>query len=299
MDIDLTPTTPATTQVARILGCILGQKNRNRTCPALPRLDGKRALVTGGAAGVGEFISRGLLERGAAVATMARGMSQGTLAIPGIDAHNVDLSDPTTIVSAVECLGEVPFDLVVCNAGIVSKQREHTPTGVEKTFGVNVLGHHILYRLLMERGLLAQNARIIITTGDIYISAKGCSPEMPFDSTQKAYSRSKLGNLWQVRELKARYPELHPIAVHPGVVASGFTGSKRGFFAWLRRGVLISEAAGAQASLIGATQDLPRGAYWHNVLGVVDLQGDDPALDAHGSTRLWNQLEDLAAPYIA
>lgn len=298
MPINLIPTKPAKGKQRRVFACILGQKRKTHPCPELPLLDGKRALVTGGAAGVGEFVSRGLVERGATVTTMARGRSNGTDIIPGVDALHVDLADPMTIITAVNELGDKPIDLVICNAGLVTKKAEQTITGVEKTFGVNVLGHHILIRLLIERNLLANNARIVMTSGDVYILEEDCSPEIPFDSTQKTYSRSKLGNLWQVAELTARYPNLHSIAVHPGVVASGFAGAKTGFLANIRSLFLVSEEEGAQSSLIGATQNLPRGAYWHNVLGIVDLQPDDPALNTTSSNRLWNQLEDLSAPFL-
>ncbi|WP_299939596.1 SDR family NAD(P)-dependent oxidoreductase [uncultured Microbulbifer sp.] len=298
MSFELNPTIPRSGRISRILACTLGQKRKNRICPAHPRLDGKRALVTGGAAGVGEFVSRGLMERGAQVTTMARGLSHGSGILPEADTLMVDLGDPLSIVSAIDCLGDTPFDLVICNAGLLPKKAEKTVMGLEKTFAVNVLGHHILYRLLIERNLLTRNARIVMTTGDIYILAKACSADIPYDSANKVYVRSKLGNLWQVAELKRRYPNLHPIAVHPGVVASGFIGSKTGFIAWLRSVQLISEEAGAQASLIGATQDLPRGTYWHNTIGVVALQAGDPALDPNGASCLWGQLESLTAPLL-
>jgi hypothetical protein len=298
ISVDLTPTKPNPNPKKRIFACIRGQKKNSHICPSEPRLDGKRALVTGGAAGVGEFVSRGLLARGAEVTTMARGLSQGTGAIAGTHALSVDLGDPATIVDAVNQLGDTPFDLLICNAGLVSQNPEITITGLEKTFAINVLGHHILYRLLIQRGLLTNNARIVMTSGDIYISEDQCSADIPFDTTSKTYARSKLGNLWQVAELKNRYPQLYPIAVHPGVVASGFSGSKTGILSWLRSKFLISEEAGAQSSLIGATQDLPRGAYWHNILGIVDLSNDDPALNSEKASELWDQLESLAEPFL-
>lgn len=298
MSIDLTPTIPASSGAGRMFACIWNQKKNNHVCPQSPRLDGKKILVTGGAAGIGEFVSRGLIARGAKVTSMARGLSDATDDIMQADSIYLDLADPKSIVAAVDKLAEERFDMVICNAGLVSKKAEQTIIGVEKTFAVNVLGHHILYRLLIERDLLNPNARIVMTTGDVYILEKECSPNIPFDKTQKTYSRSKLGNLWQVAELTKRYPTLHPIAVHPGVVASGFAGAKSGFMAWLRSLQLVSEIGGAQSALIGATQNLPRGAYWHNVLGLVDLQTGDPALDTQSAERLWDQLEELAAPYL-
>lgn len=289
---------PLKNKYFRVFNCILGQKGKTISCPEEPRLDGKRVLVTGGAAGVGEFISRDLIARGAEVTAMARGRSQGTNTIEGLKTIQADLTNSTSIVTAVNSHINEPFDIVICNAGLVSREAEVTSDGVERTFAANVLGHHILYRLLIDRNLLNTDARIIMTSGDIYIMEDDCNANASFDQMQKVYSRSKLGNLWQSLELTSRYPNLHPISVHPGVVASGFSGAKVGFAAWLRNHLLISEQAGAQSALIAATQTLPRGSYWHNKMGLVNLPKSDPALDQEKSARLWQQLESLAAPYL-
>ena len=277
---------------------IIGQKLKHRACPQLSRLDGKRILITGGNAGVGEFITRSLIAQGAQVTSLARGVSASSNEIPGVEFFYVDLTHPESIVSAVNQLGQQPFDIVICNAGLLSKTAEMSPSGYEKTFAVNVLGHHILYRLLMKKNLLVDGARIVITTGDIYILESECSPEIPFDEPYKTYSRSKLGNLWQVRELTKRYPNLHPIAVHPGVIANNFAGERFGLLSWLRRTQLISEEQGAHSSLIGATQNLPRGSYWHNVFGLVDLSKNDPACHDKSSQNLWGKLESITLPYL-
>lgn len=298
MSISLISSTPASKPTLRIMACILGQRRKNKYCPSTPRVDGKTVLVTGGIAGVGEFVSRGLIERGAKVITLSRGISQGSASIPEADNLTADLADPISIINAVNQLGDTPIDILICNAGLVSKTAEQTTTGLERTFGVNVFGHHLLYRLLMKRGLLSPNARIVMTTGEIYVMANECSSSTPFDSTDSSYARSKLGNIWQVAELSKRYSDLYPIAVHPGVVASGFTGAKTGILAWFRKRLLISEEAGAQSSLIAATQALPRGAYWHNLLGIIKFPDNDIAQDTDSAACLWDELEELAAPYL-
>lgn len=298
MSLSLTANRPPKGRHRRIMSAIIGQNRKHHVCPKLPRLDGKRVLVTGGSAGIGEFITRAFLAQGAQVISLARGLSDATDDILNAESIYMDLASPSSVVAAVEQLGEQPFDIVICNAGLISNKAEIAAAGYEKTFSVNVLGHHLLYRLLIERKLLVDNARIVITSGDIYILENECSADIPFDTTSSAYSRSKLGNIWQARELSDRYPNLHPIVVHPGVVASGFSGSKHGFFAWLRRKQLISEEQGSHSSLIGATQDLPRGAYWHNVFGLVDLPAEDPGCDGSGAKKLWQQLEAIVSPYL-
>jgi len=172
------------------MGSMLGQRRKTLSCPDGPNLHGNRALVTGGASGVGEYISRGLVDQ-----------------IKGR-----------------------PFDCIVLNAGINSTRYAVTAEGMERTFAVNVFGHHLLFRGLQRRGLLAPNARVVITTGDVYMLANDCTSDFRFSRGPMAYARSKLGNIWQMREINRLYPDFHAVVVHPGVVASGFAGAKTGPF---------------------------------------------------------------------
>jgi NAD(P)-dependent dehydrogenase (short-subunit alcohol dehydrogenase family) len=286
-------TQPDSNRLRRISKSMIGQGSRTMRCPQEPPLVGKKILITGGASGVGEFVSRGLIARGASVTSLARGVSKSKTDLAGLTSRAADLSDPQSILSCVAQLDQTPFDIIIFNAGINSSKYEETPMGLEKTYAVNVFGHHLLFKALEKRGLLKPGARVVFTTGDIYVLANDCTPEFKFSRGQMAYARSKLGNLWQVAEMTRRYPDLHPIAVHPGVVASGFVGAKTGPVGWIKERIFISEEAGAQSALIGATQSLVRGAYWHNVFGLVDLSPADIAMDAEKSGLFWERLQAL------
>lgn len=301
MAIDLTPYSAASRMAARLFTCMFRQHSRLRYCPDLPRLEGKSALVTGGTAGVGEFVSRGLLARGAKVVSLSRGVSQGKGTLPEVQSIHCDLSNLASVVEAVDQLGDQKIDVLICNSGIVLRERAMTSDGIEMTFAVNVLGHHLLYRLLQQRDLFAENSRIVMTTGEAYFAADRCDSNPSHYRMGHVYGGSKLGNLWQVLELKKRYPGTTAYAVHPGVILSGFGGGipSGGFKHWLARKILISEEQGAQAALTAATQDLPNGAYWHNVCGIMSLPQGDAALDAQKAEKLWDQLEALIQPVLA
>ena len=299
MSIDITPTHPAKSYMLRIFKCIFRQKSKTKRCPDLNGIEGKSVLVTGGSAGVGEFISRSLIKAGANVTSISRGLSQNTGSITGLKSIVCDLASPKSIVSVVNQFDGKQFDIVICNAGVTLNHYQKTELGIEKTFAVNVFGHHLLYRLLIEHNRLADNGKIIMTSGEIYVHANDCIPNPEPYKAMRAYAGSKLGNLWQVLELTKRYPQIKAIAVHPGVIASGFgMASKEGLLHWLKNRVMISEELGAQSSLIAATQHLPNGAYWHNVHGIIDLPDDDIAKNEVLSLKLWNQLETLAEPWI-
>lgn len=171
---------------------------------------------------------------------------------------------------------------------------------IEMTFAVNVLGHHLLYRLMIERSMFAENPRIVMTSGDPYIMSNTCEPNPNEFGSHQVYGGSKLGNMWQMRELVKRYPEIKTYAIHPGVVLSGFGGiaDRAGYQRWLAGKLLVSEEQGAQAALITSTQDIPSGTYWHNVWGVMDLPQDDTSMKSQKSAAFWGQLETLSADHL-
>lgn len=298
--LDLNPRPPASNAAGRMLRCAFRQRSRTLHCPETPRLDGQRVWITGGASGVGEFVSRGLLARGAHVTSLSRGVSKSTGEITGLEYLKCDLADPSSIQHAAQNIGANTVDVLICNSGIVVDDYRETSVGVEKTFGVNVLGHHLLYRLLIERGAFRSGASIVMTAGDAYVMATNCVPAPKPYSSQAVYCSSKLGNMWQTLELARRYTHIRAVAIHPGVVASGFGGgSKGGLGYWLRSQLMISEEQGAQAALIAATHPLPSGSYWHNTVGLMELPTTDIANDVGKATELWETLEGLAVPWIS
>lgn len=298
-------TAPPANRPLRILGCMVGQGARTLTCPPAAVLAGKTALVTGGTRGIGAGICKGLADRGAQVIAAARSDSRGADRTPGPETGrrpefvHLDLADLRSVPRAVRdievlCKGR-PLDLLCANAGISPKRYSLSAQGHELGFAVNCLGHHALIRALLSAGLLAPDARVIGTTGDIYVLATDCSAEYRYRGRGvMAYCRSKLGNLWQYQALAEQQPSLTVMAVHPGVVATALEGPLSGLVGAAKRRFMISPELGAQATLIAATQAVPSGTYLHNTRGVVQLPPGDSGLDADRRWRFWEQLEDLA-----
>jgi NAD(P)-dependent dehydrogenase (short-subunit alcohol dehydrogenase family) len=296
-------TTPSTSVTSRLLRGFWKQSRYNPVCPATPRLDGQLALVTGGNRGIGLETSRGLAARGAQVLAASRAESRGDVPARFV---KLDLSD---LESVARCIGGLASDLgdrklglLVANAGLWPGRHETSAQGHEIAFATNVLGHHALIRGLLQRGILAPDARVIVVTGDIYIMAYECTPDFEYRGTRRsrlAYCRSKLGNLWFVRELSRRYPELRVYVVHPGVIASELAGGNTGLAGAVKRALMLSPEAGAQTTLFCASQPgLVSGAYYHNTQGRMELRDDDPAYDARKAEALWTTLEELAQPFL-
>ena len=105
------------------------------------RYDGKRALVVGGATGMGAATAELVLDLGAEVIVM----DYADVSLPGVTAIHVNLTDKDSIDRALdECGG--PIDALFACAGVA----DGTP-GIEK---VNFIGHrHLIDRALASNFL--------------------------------------------------------------------------------------------------------------------------------------------------
>jgi retinol dehydrogenase 12 len=306
----LEESTPPANRWVRLAMCSFGQRRTTPRCPPTPRLDGKRALVTGGTNGIGVEIARGLLARGADLILPCRDLQKGNRvrealrhdgdANARIDLVPMDLADLDSVRGAARQVAEMAarIDLLVENAGVMERVPARTPQGYERTFGINVLGHFALRQRLLEAGRLAA-ARVVVLTGDIYALQSDCTPDYAWRGAWgglMAYCRSKLGNLWIAAELQRRHPELTVLVVHPGAIATDLGGNAGAVGNWFKRAVMLSAELGAQTPLVCATQDdLCRGGYYHNRFGLVRLREHDPARDAAAAASLWALCEQLAA----
>ncbi len=110
------------------------------------RYDGKRALVVGGASGMGAATAALVQDAGAEVVAM----DFADITLPGAKAIHVNLADRASIDAAVDACGG-PVDALFSSAGVA----DGTPN-IEK---INFIGHRYLIDLLLARGLLAAAPR--------------------------------------------------------------------------------------------------------------------------------------------
>ena len=111
------------------------------------RFDGKRALVVGGATGMGAATAELVQEAGAEVVVM----DFAEVTLPGATAIHLNLADPATIDAAVdECGGRV--DALFSCAGVA----DGTP-GIER---INFLGHRHLIDRMLDTDMLPRGSAI-------------------------------------------------------------------------------------------------------------------------------------------
>jgi NAD(P)-dependent dehydrogenase (short-subunit alcohol dehydrogenase family) len=131
------------------------------------RFDGKRAVVVGGATGMGAAAAELLLDLGAEVTVMD--FAEVTLA--GATSVHVNLAEKDSIDAAIAEIGG-PIDALLSCAGVA----DGTP-GIER---INFVGHRYLIDQLLAQDLVAKGGAITFIS-----SAAGLGWEASLDSIQE------------------------------------------------------------------------------------------------------------------
>ncbi len=169
--------------------------------------NGRTAVVTGGARGLGLAITRALLSHGARVHVFDVAPGEGA---EEYQFHKVDITDPGSVAAAVAAIGE-PVTLLVNNAGITRDRSVFKMSDDEwsSVLGVNLTGAFNMARALAPGMRDAGYGRIVNITSINGIRGK---------FGQANYSASKAGLIGLTKTL-AR--ELGPKGVTVNAVAPG------------------------------------------------------------------------------
>jgi 2-keto-3-deoxy-L-fuconate dehydrogenase len=132
------------------------------------RLDGRTALVTGGASGIGEATCRALAGAGASVivADVDRPRAEALAAeLPGARVLNLDITNEAAVHEAFA--GIARLDILVNNAGIglVGNIEETELVDFERLFRVNVTGLFLVTQAAMPK--LLDSKGCIVNIGSV------------------------------------------------------------------------------------------------------------------------------------
>jgi 2-keto-3-deoxy-L-fuconate dehydrogenase len=180
------------------------------------RLDGKHALVTGGASGIGEATCRELARAGASVivADLNLEKAQGLAAsLPNAKAVHMDVTKSDSIQRVAAELERL--DILVNNAGIahVGDITHVEPDDFDRLMEVNVKSVYLVTRGLLT--LLLKNRGSIVNIGSV---AGQVGVKQRF-----AYCTTKGAVLAMTRQLAVEYPkELRVNCICPGTVQTPF-----------------------------------------------------------------------------
>jgi NAD(P)-dependent dehydrogenase (short-subunit alcohol dehydrogenase family) len=181
-------------------------------------LGGKRAIVTGGASGIGVETVRALASAGAEVTIAARKLDAAAevateiKSATGNDAVLVsalDLADRDSI-AAFLAAWDGPLDILVNNAGVMAIQElTLAPDGHEMQFATNHLGHFALALGLHDALAAAGEARIVAVSSSGHLRSPVIFDDIDFAFRPYepflAYGQSKTANVLFAVEATRRW----------------------------------------------------------------------------------------------
>ena len=178
-------------------------------------LSGKRAIVTGGASGIGIETARALAGAGAHVTLAVRDTAAGSRVageIGGkVDVAPLDLTAPTSITAFVAAW-DGPLDILVNNAGVMAIQElVLSATGHEMQFATNHLGHFALTTGLHDALASADGARIVSVSSSGHLRSPVIFDDVDYAFREYdpfgAYGQSKTANVLFAVEANTRWAD--------------------------------------------------------------------------------------------
>jgi len=170
-------------------------------------LTDRRAIVTGGASGIGIETARALAGAGAEVTLAVRNVEAGErTAADIVDSTGnkqvlvapLDLADQASVASFVAGW-DGPLHILVNNAGIMASPLMRTPQGWELQFATNHLGHFALATGLHDALAAAGNARVVSVSSSAHHQSPVVFEDIHFErreySPWSAYGQSKTANV--------------------------------------------------------------------------------------------------------
>ena len=188
-------------------------------------MTGKTVLVTGATGGIGLETARELSRLGARVIIGARDAAKGQAVVSEIargggqaEFLRIDMASFASIREAAARLAAAhpKLDVLVNNAGVVTKKREVSVDGHEVIWETNFLGAALLTRLLLPQLLAAPRPRVVNVSSMAHAYGRIDWNNLELSRNWRgirAYANSKLALVLFTRELSRREPRIAVNAV--------------------------------------------------------------------------------------
>lgn len=271
-------------------------------------MEDKIILITGANSGIGKSTALALAAMGGELILVTRQAGSGAEARKEIQEqtgsdkihqYTCDLASLAQVRSLAADLHRdfERIDVLINNAGIITRDRQLTEDGFEYQFGVNHLAHFLLTQLLVDLLRKSKAARIINLSSVAHKSGKIHYSDLSLEkgyAPMKAYSQSKLANIIFTYGLCDRLSNegITSNAVHPGIVGSRFGFGRNGratqWFMKLYQKLAKPPKKGAETVIFLASSpglEQKSGGYYVNKKAVPSSKS---SYDPDASTALWN-----------
>ena len=292
------------------------------TAERIPDQTGRTIIVTGANSGLGLATTRQLARRGARVIMAVRDQAKGARAVaqlsdsqPGarLEVRRLDLADLDSVRAFAARLhaDQVPVDVLVNNAGVMTPPHSLSPQGQESQFAANHLGHFALTGLLLDL-LHGPDPRVVTVSSGLhrggrihYEDLTGARRYAPMAYYKQSKFANVLFGLELDRRLRAAGSPVRSVLAHPGYAATnlqttGPTGAYRLLLRFANRVFAQDVEMGALPQLYAATAPGVESGQFFGPGGRGEMRGyptlvqpDPAATDAAEAQRLWQLSEQL------
>jgi len=180
------------------------------------RLDGKVALITGGASGIGEASSRAFSQAGANVIIVDIDLAKAEAlaeSLPKASAHRCDITNEADVQQLFAKIHSLNILFNCAGIGLVGTVEETELADFQRLFRVNVEGTYLMTKAALP--LLRKNRGSILNMGSVagLVGVK----------RRFAYCATKGAVIAMTRQLAVDYPvEIRANCIAPGTVDSPF-----------------------------------------------------------------------------
>lgn len=325
---------------ASILNEVIGVESAQAAVPIYQPSPGSLAnqvhVITGASTGLGLESAKRLATAGATIVMTARTDAKGEKAkaqvLNYLEERNInnkeiyvitlDLNDFASVRSFPEryekLLGARKIDVLMNNAGAITKDREISQDGIEKTFQSNHLGPFLLTSLLFPY-LNRDGARVINVssmahqfvkdhnTGKPGLDLDNLNSELSYAADGwEAYGQTKLENILFTEELQRKADAagltwLSTVSLHPGIIgtdiwrstvfAKGQVGLQALASTLFYNNVLTTEEGSNTQVMLASEKNIAKGQYYDENGHVKKLAPF--ACDALKARDLWDISEKL------